>query len=181
MAKPFTKNIRIKKPGGGTRLQKVRVLASGKFKFMKNDKTARKSSTKVTRLRASSKSKGGKTVARRRRRAAKKARAKAKTTIPVGLLVPGGAGTLSTAKDMWDTWVINRGPGTGGRNVLRVALLRTTGIDIFKKSGEAGRWDPLEAHFTLGWGVGALLHKFVGTKLGVNKALGQARVPWLRV
>jgi predicted class III extradiol MEMO1 family dioxygenase len=30
------KTIRIKKPGGGTRLQKVKVLASGKYKFVKN-------------------------------------------------------------------------------------------------------------------------------------------------
>ncbi len=30
------KNIRIKKPGGGTRLQRVKVLASGKYKFVKN-------------------------------------------------------------------------------------------------------------------------------------------------
>jgi hypothetical protein len=31
-----TKTIRIKKKGGGTRLQRVQVLASGKYKFLKN-------------------------------------------------------------------------------------------------------------------------------------------------
>ena len=30
------KTIRIKKPGGGSRLQKVKVLASGKYRFVKN-------------------------------------------------------------------------------------------------------------------------------------------------
>ena len=30
------KTIRIKKAGGGTRLQKVKVMASGKYKFVKN-------------------------------------------------------------------------------------------------------------------------------------------------
>jgi len=30
------KNIRIRKPGGGTRLQRVKVLANGKYKFVKN-------------------------------------------------------------------------------------------------------------------------------------------------
>jgi len=30
------KTIRIKKPNGGTRLQKVKVLASGKYRFVKN-------------------------------------------------------------------------------------------------------------------------------------------------
>ena len=33
---PTFKNIRIKKRGGGTRLQRVQVLASGKYKFVKN-------------------------------------------------------------------------------------------------------------------------------------------------
>ena len=39
------KNIRIKKRGGGTRLQRVQVLASGKYKFVKN--TARKAVSKA--------------------------------------------------------------------------------------------------------------------------------------
>ena len=33
---PTFKTIRIKKRGGGTRLQRVQVLASGKYKFVKN-------------------------------------------------------------------------------------------------------------------------------------------------
>ena len=33
---PTIKTIRIKKAGGGTRLQKVKVLASGKYRFVKN-------------------------------------------------------------------------------------------------------------------------------------------------
>lgn len=33
------KNIRIKKKGGGTRTQRVQVLASGKYKFVKNLKS----------------------------------------------------------------------------------------------------------------------------------------------
>jgi hypothetical protein len=36
MSKLLLKTIRIKKPGGGTRLQKVQVLASGKYRFVKN-------------------------------------------------------------------------------------------------------------------------------------------------
>jgi hypothetical protein len=36
MSKLLLKTIRIKKPSGGTRLQKVKVLASGKYKFVKN-------------------------------------------------------------------------------------------------------------------------------------------------
>jgi len=40
------KNIRIKKPGGGTRMQRVEVLKSGKFKFVKNLKTRAKSAAR---------------------------------------------------------------------------------------------------------------------------------------
>ncbi len=35
---PGVHTIRIKKPGGGTRMQRVNVLKSGKFKFIKNVK-----------------------------------------------------------------------------------------------------------------------------------------------
>jgi hypothetical protein len=43
---PKYKTIRIKKAGGGTRLQKVQVLASGKYKFVKNSTKSRKITTK---------------------------------------------------------------------------------------------------------------------------------------
>lgn len=35
---PGVHTIRVKKPGGGTRMQRVKVLKSGKFKFIKNVK-----------------------------------------------------------------------------------------------------------------------------------------------
>ncbi len=43
---PKYKTIRIKKAGGGSRLQKVQVLASGKYKFVKNSTKSRKTTTK---------------------------------------------------------------------------------------------------------------------------------------
>ncbi len=53
---PTYKTIRIKKPNGGTRLQKVMVLASGKYRFVKNStrkgqvrKTARRAYTGIKR------------------------------------------------------------------------------------------------------------------------------------
>ncbi len=45
---PGIHNIRIKKPGGGTRMQRVQVLKSGKFKCIKNVKGAVKSKPKAT-------------------------------------------------------------------------------------------------------------------------------------
>lgn len=49
------KNIRIKMKGGKTRLQRVKVLASGKYKFVKNLKKGASKTAKKTR-------KGGKTA-----------------------------------------------------------------------------------------------------------------------
>ena len=43
---PKYKTIRIKKAGGGTRPQKVQVLASGKYKFVKNNTKTRKTKPK---------------------------------------------------------------------------------------------------------------------------------------
>lgn len=40
------KTITVKKRGGGTRRQKVKVLASGKYKFVKNSSTSSRKSTK---------------------------------------------------------------------------------------------------------------------------------------
>jgi len=57
------KNITIKKRGGGTRLQRVKVLASGKFKFVKNIKR-KTSHTRTTKTRR----KGVRKMPRRKRR-----------------------------------------------------------------------------------------------------------------
>ena len=50
---PTFKNIRIKMKNGKTRLQRVQILASGKYKFVKNIKSA---SSKTSRARKPSKS-----------------------------------------------------------------------------------------------------------------------------
>ncbi len=44
---PGVHTIRIKKPGGGTRAQRVNVLKSGKFKFIKNVKGGAKPKAKT--------------------------------------------------------------------------------------------------------------------------------------
>ena len=70
---PTFKNIRIKKKGGGFRTQRVQVLASGKYKFVKNKKTSttsksksRKSSPKPKRRRSTVPRKSKKTNRRKR-------------------------------------------------------------------------------------------------------------------
>lgn len=48
------KTIRIKKKGGGTRAQRVQVLASGKYKFVKNPGTKTKRSKRTVAKKARS-------------------------------------------------------------------------------------------------------------------------------
>ncbi len=55
---PGTHTIRIKKPGGGTRMQRVNVLKSGKFKFIKNVKGAARSKAKKGRATPRGKTRG---------------------------------------------------------------------------------------------------------------------------
>jgi hypothetical protein len=84
------KNIRIKKKGGGYRTQRVQVLASGKYKFVKNKKT----STKRTKAKKSSPTRRKKTVARRKSK--KGRRAKRYTTISIlGDIAPLGWGYMT--------------------------------------------------------------------------------------
>jgi len=70
------KIIKIKKRGGGTRLQRVKVLASGKFRFIKNKtKSARKTIAKRTKsVKKRRKSQPIKTTRRRSKPVAKKRR-----------------------------------------------------------------------------------------------------------
>ena len=92
-------------------------------------------------------------------------------TLPFGLLIPGAIGTYSTIKDI----MAARKAG-GGREALRHVGLRFAGYDINNK-----KWDLTEAHFTIGWVSGAAIHKGVGGFMGVNRALGAAKVPIFRV
>jgi len=59
------KNIRISKRGGGTRLQRVKVLASGKYKFVKN---LTKSKSRTTKSKTKTKKRRKTNLARRKKR-----------------------------------------------------------------------------------------------------------------
>lgn len=83
------KNIRIKMKGGKSRLQRVKVLASGKFKFVKN---LTKRRTSRTRKVNPTRRKGVRKMARRkRRRGGKSLTQQAFKWIRIGALVGGGA------------------------------------------------------------------------------------------
>lgn len=155
------KNIRIKKRGGGTRLQRVQVLKSGKFKFVKNIKSRVQ---KVTKRRKKSNPKRRKTRMARRRRG----RRRYSMTIPLapiaGLAVTFGEPIkYAMAGDM--TGVVN----SVKWNVLGVQADGSWNVGQF-----IANWMPTIA--------GALIHKFVGgPPLNVNRLLARAKVPFIRI
>lgn len=156
------KNIRIPKRGGGSRLQRVKVLASGKYKFVKNRKKGVSTvKRKVSRSRASTKS--------NRRKTRKMARS---MNLPMGVLMGVGAG-----------FVINQNSNSPLQNALngdyenavRRYIENMSGLDV-----KTGKWDPLRAKGALALLVGVGLHKLAG-RFGVNQALGRAGVPLIRI
>lgn len=174
MAGAKFRNIRVRMASGRTRLQRARVLASGKLKFVKNKKRAtpkRASPKRAAKKAAKKRSKSSKSASSGGNRTTKQG-----PTIPVGLVLPGFTGTWITFKDIQERW-----KSGGAKKAFRIMVVRTTGIDIEKKWGDAGFWRPQEAFFTLGWGIGGGLHWGVGKKLKVNAELGRMKFPIFRV
>jgi len=161
------KNIRIEKRGGGTRIQRVQVLASGKYKFVKNvgvkKSSKAKSSTKPTR-------KVKKRMARRKRR-----RRNAKT-IPIaavggalaGLAIPpatsgGGMSPINAAMAGDFNWV------------MEGLVENYTGMNIY-----TGQWNIINARGLWAAIAGIVGHK-AASMLGVNRTLARAGIPLIRI
>jgi hypothetical protein len=161
-----TKTIRIKKKGGGTRLQRVQVLASGKYKFVKNPtrKASRSRPKKTTKRRRNP------SMARRRR--SRKSRS---LTIPLATVIPVVA---AFAK-----------PSPRGDSVLNDLLegrLNDALYDareVFAGVDANGQFRPEWLVATYGpMVVGAMVSKFVGGKpLNINRKLAAAGIPFIRI
>lgn len=153
------KNIRIKKRGGGTRLQRVKVLKSGKFKFVKNIKS------RVSRRKTKSNPKKRRktNLARRKKRGnrTRKFRVYLAPTVGamVGLIEPfqrARHGDIMGAVDELGLAYVGYSPRSkrfSGSSLKRglLPLLVGTGISI------------------------------AASKIGLNRKLGQARVPLVRI
>ena len=59
---------------------------------------------------------------------------------------------------------------------LRDAMLLWTGYDTYN-----GSWNPLNAKALWLTAFGVAIHKGVGSMLGLNRALGRAKVPIIRI
>lgn len=139
------KNIRIPKIGGGSRLQRVKVLASGKYKFVKNLAKSRSRSSKKTKTK--SKKRGYPKMGKKNRKRGKNLQATLFRLIRLGALVAPAAYTaLEHKDDMY--WAVEHG------------VYRYTGW-----SGARGKWEP--KGLLEGWGpfLGACLATYGIPKL----------------
>lgn len=163
------KNINIKMKGGKSRLQRVKVLASGKYKFVKNlTKRAPKA------LNPSASKKPGKV---KRKMAKKKKRASRKMTIPLaavggalaGLVIP--AATSGGGHGPIDALLVQ-----GNYNWAMEAVIENyTGMNVY-----TGQWNILNARGLTAAIAGMVGHK-IASALGINRTLAASKVPFLRI
>lgn len=152
-------NKRIKKRGGGTRLQRFKRLASGKVTFAKNVNTTSKPKNKKKRTSSVRKKGGNKRMGR-------------KLTIPLALVGGLAAGTAVA---------IDR--------VMKGNIIGALDDVAFKYAGVAGvqGGNPHFVMEGLKQGlvpliIGALIHKFVGgAPLNVNRVLASSGIPFIRI
>lgn len=151
------KNIRIKKAGGGTRMQRVQVLRSGKYKFVKNKGSARASSTKsrrrVTRKRAAPVRRRRTSMVRRRKKGGRR-----KQKIPIA----------ATAGMIFGLLELKKAYTSGGSHAAMVAL---TGYD--PNFGWNYKWARATIPMVLGAGV-----SMVAAKSGINRYV---KVPFVKI
>ena len=166
------KNIKIKKKGGGTRTQRVKVLASGKYKFVpnigKNSPASTKKSKKSSNPR-SSKKKTGKV----KKMTKKKRRRNNSITVPLAIIAPLAAGLAEPISNM----VFNPTPETITGSLNHIGVIYT-GYNAVE-----GSFQPeMLNRGLLPLIIGAIVHKFVGgAPLNVNRMLARAKVPFIRI
>jgi len=161
------KNITVKKRGGGTRLQRVQVLASGKYKFVKNPS---KRAHKTPNPRPKKARKVRRRMARRKR-----SRRSRSLTIPLAT-VSGALAMIGTPNPSGSSILENA--FAGDMNGLMYNLReRFTCVD----NTGAFRFDWIIPHY----GpliFGALISKFVGgAPLNLNRKLAAHKIPFLRI
>lgn len=112
-----------------------------------------------------------KTVTRYRSRPKKKSRRRSKMTLPLSLIAPVGVLGVKTVQ-------VGINNPVEGMNYLTGAL---TG---YRPDWKEKGWKPFHAERLKSGAMpivlGMIVHKVAGA-VGVNRALGRAKVPWLRI
>jgi len=158
------KNIRIGKRGGGTRIQRVQVLASGKYKFVKNLSKSSKSKTTKTK-KTKSKSKGG-----------NKKVVKRNFTLPAALVSGVALGFVIKPDPTWDS------PYEAARRGAFDIAIKNYATNMIGYRADTGAIFDTTIGMKGLWALfgGFVIHK-LATIVGLNRALGRARIPYLRV
>ena len=154
------KNIKIKMKDGKTRLQRVKVLTSGKYKFVKNPGAKKRTGNPRPMKKAR---KVYKKLAKRRRRRNNK------ITIPLAPIIGIAAGVAEPLG-----YIIGGNVSTGMEYLKRNYLGLTGPNNEFKIENLMHGLFPLV--------MGALIHKYVGgAPLNLNRMLASANVPFVRI
>lgn len=157
------KNITIKKKGGGTRTQRVKVLASGKYKFVKNIKKSRSSNPRP------------KKKARKVRSVAKRKRRRQGFSIPLAPIAGLACGLLTNSQG-WSPVEF----ALAGNWQFAVAALAQNYLGFDPISGKIDLL--MMKNGTLPLVLGLMIHKFVGGRpLNANAMLARAGVPLIRI
>ncbi len=136
---PGVHTIRIKKPGGGTRMQRVNVLKSGKFKFIKNVKGT--ATPKAKKAAAKPQGKKARTSPGRRKPMARRKTSMVNRLINLGLLAFAFSRPLA----------ILFGGGFTATAINRVTLEATAGLagGSFNKRLALQFYSPIAGAFVL--------------------------------
>jgi len=136
------KTIKIKKRGGGTRLQKVKVLASGKYRFVKN---TTKGMVRKTR-------KAGRLAYEKTKRKIKR-----KTSQPKAKSYKRKKSTSSMKMPTIPTWLkkVFLGVGAAGVATVTVGTIAPQYVPIVRPAAAviAGGWQGLIAELVLNSGI----------------------------
>ena len=156
---PKFKTIRIKMKGGGSRLQRVQVLASGKYKFVKNKLSRSRKLTKTVK-----KIKRRKTIVAKR----KKRRGSRKFTIPIAPIA-GMVASPALRSAITDAIAGNYDGALSNLGMI---------VGYYNGQFDAGKLAQNVGPMILG----LLVHKFVGgAPLNLNRMLANAGVPIVRL
>lgn len=105
----------------------------------------------------------------------KKEKKKRSFTLPMALIAPVAASLFTAGKRGWGGSPISEAMAGNYQNAAHHLLVGWTGIDTL------GNFDPINGmQYTKMTLIGAAVH-WVASKLGVNRALGRARVPIIRI
>jgi len=163
------KNIKVKMKGGKSRMQRVKVLASGKYKFVKN-----LTKSKTSKGRSATNPRTSEKKARKVRKMTKKKRRNSSgMTFPLAVIAPLAAGLGEPVLNM----VADPSPESIKQSLNHIALIYT-GYNVIN-----GHVQPEMLNKGLiPLVIGLCVHKFVGgAPLNLNRILARAKVPFIRI